>query len=39
LDELLQLDDEVDDTYGDKPDDYTPITTIEEEKEDDGWPF
>ena len=35
--EIIILDDEVDDTYGEKPDDYTPIISIE--KEDDGWLF
>ena len=39
--EKLILDDEVDDTYGEKPEDYKPLEVItkEEEKEDDGWLF
>lgn len=36
--ETLKLDDEFDDTFGEKPDDYTsPINP--KPKEDDGWPF
>ena len=39
-DEELQLDDEVDDTYGEKPDGYTPNIKIEEKLEkEDEWPF
>ena len=41
-DEKIILDDEIDDTYGDKPDDYTPIDTVQKEDEkpeEDEWLF
>jgi hypothetical protein len=39
VDEILLLDDEIDDTFGEKPDDYVFEEKKEVEKEDDGWLF
>ncbi len=39
VEEILLLDDEVDDTFGEKPDGYVFEEPKLEEKEDDGWLF
>jgi hypothetical protein len=38
IEEILLLDDEVDDTYGEKPDDYV-FEEVKEKEDDDGWLF
>ena len=37
--EILLLDDEFDDTFGEKPDGYDSIDEVKVEKDDDGWLF
>jgi hypothetical protein len=39
VDELIILDDEFDDTFGDKPDDYVLDVLTKKIEENDGWPF
>ena len=39
VDELIILDDEFDDTFGDKPDDYVSEELTKKIEENDGWPF